>query len=841
MLTRGDKNPRRIAVRLTVLVGLFTGTAVGAGYLLSGVPNVELMTFLVALAGAALGRSLGALCGILAAVVFSLGNPYGAPVPQLRAAQAVGLALARWLGGVTAPVILAALRRGGRQWASGMSLLLGCSATLGFDLLTNLASAWAFGLELRIVVAGAIPFALIHQLGNAPLFLVLYPLLLPRCVQLARPPLRGESGRVLVVALLLLATAGEGAYAAPADSLSAEASAVVSERLDAAVADSLLWQPATNSGADSLSLRGPATDRPDRPSGRPLWDPFPSELLDLLDRQTFYVPVRDGGFGSRLVYLQEASTSPYPLFLQDGVPLTTGHRWADDPNTLAITGLVREATLYGLDGHGGTGGALQFRSADPEPANAYADAHFYAGPHNTKLRSFSFLTPRAPWRLRFDFEETWDQDGYDFSPPGDSRYVGVERRGESKFRRGRGAIERILSDNSSLSLAVATMRKHKTSLPAPGLDHEEIWGDHAALTWRDGTPAGRFRVSLYWSGRDVQRDWNRKVEVLREGVLLQLGGQLQHERLLQLTLADWRVDDSGAGAWADADSGAVHVAGQEASALLALPWRLGGIGGRLTAAGWWNEYGGSLIGGSLTVAPAGDHRWWRLQLERGGRAPRSDELLTPDRSFVSDSHFVLLPNRELEREETLRAGLLLSGSLWGLDLAALGSVRRLREGIVWTPTSDDNTGRWTNDLDMLSHTVTVKVSRTGRAWGWLQLALDAAWRGHDIRRGSAPSLPPEQSAGVEMLWEKRFFHEDGILELGYWFGFRGEMTDPWVPAGLFPLPSISHHDAMLAFRLVGVDLNLELRNLTDQKQQLSAGALSSGRELRWRLQWKFSY
>ena len=75
MLTRGDKNPRRIAVRLTVLVGLFTGTAVGAGYLLSGIPNVELMTFLVALAGAALGHSLGALCGILAAVVFSLGNP----------------------------------------------------------------------------------------------------------------------------------------------------------------------------------------------------------------------------------------------------------------------------------------------------------------------------------------------------------------------------------------------------------------------------------------------------------------------------------------------------------------------------------------------------------------------------------------------------------------------------------------------------------------------------------------------------------------------------------------------------------------------------------------------
>ncbi len=68
-------------VRQPVLLGLFTGTAVGAGYLLAGVPNVELMTLVIALSGAALGLRAGALSGILAAAIYSLGSPYGLPNP----------------------------------------------------------------------------------------------------------------------------------------------------------------------------------------------------------------------------------------------------------------------------------------------------------------------------------------------------------------------------------------------------------------------------------------------------------------------------------------------------------------------------------------------------------------------------------------------------------------------------------------------------------------------------------------------------------------------------------------------------------------------------------------
>ena len=80
----------RQPVRQPVLLGLFAGTAVGAGYLLSGVPNVELMSLIIALSGAVLGPVAGALCGVLSGTIFSLGNPYGPPPPVLLIAQMLG-------------------------------------------------------------------------------------------------------------------------------------------------------------------------------------------------------------------------------------------------------------------------------------------------------------------------------------------------------------------------------------------------------------------------------------------------------------------------------------------------------------------------------------------------------------------------------------------------------------------------------------------------------------------------------------------------------------------------------------------------------------------------------
>ena len=61
--------PQGRSVRQPVLLGLFAGVAVGVGYLLAGVPGVELMTLVTALAGLALGIRAGAGVGGLAALV----------------------------------------------------------------------------------------------------------------------------------------------------------------------------------------------------------------------------------------------------------------------------------------------------------------------------------------------------------------------------------------------------------------------------------------------------------------------------------------------------------------------------------------------------------------------------------------------------------------------------------------------------------------------------------------------------------------------------------------------------------------------------------------------------
>jgi hypothetical protein len=114
------------------------------------------------------------------------------------------------------------------------------------------------------------------------------------------------------------------------------------------------------------------------------------------------------------------------------------------------------------------------------------------------------------------------------------------------------------------------------------------------------------------------------------------------------------------------------------------------------------------------------------------------------------------------------------------------------------------------------------------------------WRSQEIQAGRPLFLPPKLSGVLQIFWENHFFKEDGILEIGYRLVHRGEMADPWWPGASFVLPVITRHDLLMAFRLLGTDLSLELRNLTDETFRLSAGSVSDGREMRLRLHWTFS-
>ncbi len=93
-------------------------------------------------------------------------------------------------------------------------------------------------------------------------------------------------------------------------------------------------------------------------------------------------------------------------------------------------------------------------------------------------------------------------------------------------------------------------------------------------------------------------------------------------------------------------------------------------------------------------------------------------------------------------------------------------------------------------------------------------------------------LPPERSMSAAAWWEHTSFSGDGIWELGWQTEYRGAMSDPWLPENVVLLPAATLHHATVMFRLVGVDLGVTLRNVTDSQVRLSSGAMTRGRDMR---------
>jgi len=151
-----------------ILTALFTSLAVVLGYLMAAVPNIELITLTVFLSGMFVGSYCGAVTGALSITIFSLFNPYGAPLPPLLAAQIIGLALAGAAGGAMRGMIA----RKGMMIAA----ISGLTVTMIYDILTTLASAYitlgpeAFVDGLAGFFAASAVFILVHTGVNTVIF-----------------------------------------------------------------------------------------------------------------------------------------------------------------------------------------------------------------------------------------------------------------------------------------------------------------------------------------------------------------------------------------------------------------------------------------------------------------------------------------------------------------------------------------------------------------------------------------------------------------------------------------------------------------------------------------------
>lgn len=897
MTTLGKEGGTSRAVRRPVLLGLFTGTAAGAGFLLAGVPNLELMSLVVALCGAVLGSRPGMACGVLAASVYSLGSPYGPPMPQILAGQAAGMAWAGLLGGWAGP--RAGRLSGGGRRIRGAALGAACGllGTLGFEILTNLAIITAFDLEPKAVLAGAVPFTLIHVGTNTVIFAVFLPLLAHRLGGLAGPSL---IGRVAVAALAVLLVAGDGVAQDPEGEAVAPVEAAPGEDGSQEV-ESGEAAPAAN------------------PFGwkRGLWRPFAPSGVAWLSWYSPYFPVIDGGLGAPVFLLGEAGTSPAPLILRDGIPQGTGHALADDAWLVNLQGQALAGQGFGWDGWGGTGGHLSFVQDDPLPDAALTSYTGTKGPHEGYMRGARLLTPRSPWRLGFEFVENLDIEGYnatggpdeDFDPVVDEYFPG-----HARIRQSHARLTRTLAEHAALAVEYDYGRKTKDALPALGADHQEIWDDGLAASMQGRWGRLGLQSSLFWRNRDVA--WGdvpeddseslRMLETGREGLILDLAlfgdswrapsrsghTSAQGDSLvavpadsvsgdpgepaaadslailaltqppgekegradpdgpsrtplarLKVTLENWTVNDTGADTlWAAGLGGPLAADGQAARVGLVTGVGLAGARATVEAAGDWTDRLGWDPACRAALAHEAPRPVWAVFWEQGGRAPRSDETVTVLRRDVAGRELVLEPNGDLVRENTTRLGARFALRLMGTDLAVDAARTSLSDGITWVPAAGDpDRGRWDNALTMDTSRVTASLGREGRFLGWGRIFIEQTWQDFAETQGRAAFLPPEEYLRIRLLWENHFFAEDGILQLGLFTTRVPETNDPWDVTRSTLIPGRTVHDLIVGFRLVGAHISLAFRNLTGDKYRQTAASYASPQELDLRLSWTFTH
>jgi len=842
-------------IRRPVVLGLFVGVTVGVGYLLAAVPNVELMTLLSALAGAALGPRLGFVSGFLAMAIYSLGSPYGLPHPLLLASQVVGMGSGGIVGHFARKPVSSLVQSGNQRSVIMLSMLIGFFLTLVYDLATNMASWVAYDLDLWVILVGGLPLFLIHAGVNLVLFGFFFPLLVTRVMLLKHQPLSGHNGNILILLFLGLCSSPAQAQTTVSDStFSADSLGVI------AAVDSTLSDVPTIMAAP---LTGAALAHGWQ---RPVWQPFAESALQWLNWNSSHVVLRDGGVGAMTMILGEGGTTPYPVFLRDGIPMGTGHFLADDPGLIPLRGLRfgkpkdnRHGIQFGHDGWGGTGGSIALWTDDFAPGKAVSIYSGVKGPHESYMRSFVMRSPLAAWRFTFDFEEKIDNGGYNYTTADDRDFSPSEEdmRGHGKIRMARGRLTRYLDGENQLSLEYSTARKTKDEIPVLGAEAQELWSDELALAMQSRLGPFGFHGTAFWINRDVQ--WGsrsigikpaadlRKIETSREGLVLALNRPenwgFVHNGGLKFTVNHWRLDDTGpTKTWSEDWTGTMDGDGVAGELTTSGYLDLGGPVLNLNGGGYYDQYGGWLPGGLLTFAGKPTGSWWEMSLARDGRAPRSDELFTPQQRFFGSRIVTIYPNSLLVRENTKRASIRLAGRVFGLDLALDASARQLTDGITWQYDGNGtNSGSWNQGLHMNSTRITGQVAREGRFLGWGGVRLEGTWQKFDEKEGQAAFLPPEKSARMELKWENHFFKEDGILQVALMTWWKGQMADPWDVSRQSILPETTRMDLILGFRLVGANISIALRNLADQKVQMTTNSWSTEKEFQWRINWTFLY
>ncbi|NQV37161.1 MAG: ECF transporter S component [Candidatus Marinimicrobia bacterium] len=169
-------------LRELVRAAMFSAMAIGAGYALVIVPNIELITMIVFISGLALGSRWGMIVGGVSEFIFSAMNPVGSGLmfPPLLIAQVLSMIIIGGFGGLLKPYF----------WKKKFSIertiwvgITGLFLTFIFDTLTSLNYPISAGYEWRetlgMYLSGMI-FLFIHHISNTFVFLIGVPLVVQK-------------------------------------------------------------------------------------------------------------------------------------------------------------------------------------------------------------------------------------------------------------------------------------------------------------------------------------------------------------------------------------------------------------------------------------------------------------------------------------------------------------------------------------------------------------------------------------------------------------------------------------------------------------------------------------
>lgn len=165
-----------LTLRKIALIGLFTALGATLGYALTSIPNVELVTATIFVAGYLMGIRAGLLVGLLTESIYSLLNPYGVAAPPLFIAQVVAMGLAGCVGGWLGK------RLRGSGWRLHLNLgLAGLGLTLFFAVFTTLSFLIFIDLSSESILSSFIVgmgFYLLHIISNILIFITAVPLII---------------------------------------------------------------------------------------------------------------------------------------------------------------------------------------------------------------------------------------------------------------------------------------------------------------------------------------------------------------------------------------------------------------------------------------------------------------------------------------------------------------------------------------------------------------------------------------------------------------------------------------------------------------------------------------